>query len=86
MLTSVSLFCCIILSGESSGGLTECGDHIVTEVFKIHGNGASGGGNSTETSWNIWGTESDGFCWKAGGFYAILRAGVQSDTRHEGEL
>lgn len=37
-----------ILAGKSGRGLSECGDHIVTEIFKVHGDRASCGGDGAK--------------------------------------
>ncbi len=38
----------VILPGECGSCLPEGGDHIISEVFKIHGNSTSGSGAGTE--------------------------------------
>ena len=40
---------CKVLTGKSSGCLTKGSDHIISEIFKIHGNGAACCSYSTET-------------------------------------
>ena len=42
--TSVRHPGCVVLAGEGRRGLAEGGDHIVKEIFKIHGDSASGDG------------------------------------------
>ena len=42
--TSVRHPGCVVLAGEGRRGLAEGGDHIVKEIFKIHGDDASGDG------------------------------------------
>ena len=38
----------VVLAGEGGGGLAERGNDIISEVFKIHGDGAACDGRLTE--------------------------------------